>query len=90
MRDLLRPCLGCGRSVRGKPRCVDCERARERAKAAKRQTSTSDLHLDHRERQRRARVVAEHRAMLSDWCPGWWFAAGRATAPDPPTSPAES
>jgi hypothetical protein len=74
MRDLLRPCLGCGRSVRGKPRCVDCERARERAKAAKR----PDLHLDHRERQRRARVVAEHTAMLSDWCPG-----GEASPPTP-------
>jgi 5-methylcytosine-specific restriction enzyme A len=67
MRDLLRPCLGCGRSVRGKPRCVDCQRAQDRAKAAKR----PDLHVDYRERQRRARVVADHRAIVGDWCPGW-------------------
>jgi hypothetical protein len=42
-------------------------RAHERAKAAKR----PDLHLDHRERQRRARVVADHRAIVGDRCPGW-------------------
>jgi 5-methylcytosine-specific restriction protein A len=67
MRDLLRPCLGCGRSVRGKPRCHDCQRDQERAKRARR----PDLHNDHAERQRRARVVADHRALLGDWCPGW-------------------
>jgi 5-methylcytosine-specific restriction enzyme A len=67
MRDLLRPCLGCGRSVRGKPRCVDCQRDQDRGKAARR----PDLHSDHHERQRRARVVADHRAIVGDWCPGW-------------------
>jgi 5-methylcytosine-specific restriction enzyme A len=67
MRDLLRPCLGCGRSVRGKPRCHDCQRNQERAKRVRR----PDLHNDHAERQRRARVVADHRAIVGDWCPGW-------------------
>jgi 5-methylcytosine-specific restriction enzyme A len=66
MRDLLRPCLGCGRSVRGKPRCHDCERDHQRAKRARR----PDLHADAAERRRRARVVAEHRAIVGDWCPG--------------------
>jgi 5-methylcytosine-specific restriction protein A len=67
MRNLLRPCLGCGRAVRGKPRCQDCQRQVERVKAARR----PDLHNDARERERRRRVVAEHRALLGDWCPGW-------------------
>jgi 5-methylcytosine-specific restriction protein A len=67
MRDLLRSCLDCGRSVRGKPRCVDCQRAQDRAKAARR----PDLHTDARERERRRRVVADHRAIVGDWCPGW-------------------
>ena len=65
-RTLLRPCLGCGRSVRGKPRCVDCERDYQRAKRARR----PDLHADAQERARRRRVVADHRALLGDWCPG--------------------
>jgi 5-methylcytosine-specific restriction protein A len=66
-RSLLRPCLGCGRQVRGKPRCSDCQRAKDRAKAARR----PDLHADAHERERRRRVVADHRAMVGDWCPGW-------------------
>jgi 5-methylcytosine-specific restriction protein A len=67
VNDLLRPCLGCGRQVRGKPRCTDCARAREQPKNAKR----PDLHNDAAERRRRARVVADHRAIVGDWCPGW-------------------
>jgi 5-methylcytosine-specific restriction protein A len=66
MRTLLRPCLGCGTSVRGKPRCADCQRAHDRAKAKRR----PDLHADAHERARRRRVVADHRARVGDWCPG--------------------
>jgi hypothetical protein len=66
-RTLLRPCIGCGKQVRGKPRCQDCQRTKDRTKAAKR----PDLHNDARERERRRRVVADHRAMVGDWCPGW-------------------
>jgi 5-methylcytosine-specific restriction enzyme A len=66
-QTLLRACLGCGTMVRGKPRCTDCQRQVDRAKAARR----PDLHNDHAERRRRARVVADHRAIVGDWCPGW-------------------
>ena len=64
-RTLLRTCLGCGRSVRGKPRCTDCQRDQDRAKRARR----PDLD-DARERERRRRLVADHRATVGDWCPG--------------------
>jgi 5-methylcytosine-specific restriction enzyme A len=66
-RTLLRSCLDCGTMVRGKPRCLDCTAKRERAKRARR----PDLHNDARERERRRRVVADHRSLLGDWCPGW-------------------
>jgi hypothetical protein len=66
MNTLLRPCLDCGRSVRGKPRCSDCQATQDQAKRARR----PDLHNDARERERRRRVVADHRALLGDWCPG--------------------
>jgi 5-methylcytosine-specific restriction protein A len=66
-RPLVRPCLGCGKAVRGKPRCHDCQRMAETAKRVRR----PDLHNDARERRRRARVVADHRAIVGDWCPGW-------------------
>jgi hypothetical protein len=48
--------------VRGKPRCADCQRQRDRAKQARR----PDLHNDHAERERRRRVVADHRAIVGD------------------------
>jgi 5-methylcytosine-specific restriction enzyme A len=51
--------------VRGKPRCRDCQTSYERAKRAKR----PDLN-NRQERERRRRVVAEHRATVGDWCPG--------------------
>jgi hypothetical protein len=54
-RTLTRPCLGCGRAVRGKPRCGRCSTTHERAKRARR----PDLD-DHHERQRRRRLVADH------------------------------
>jgi hypothetical protein len=64
-RTLTRPCLDCGKPVRGKPRCRDCARDHDKAKAAKR----PDLN-NHRERERRRRLVADHRATVGDWCPG--------------------
>jgi 5-methylcytosine-specific restriction enzyme A len=64
-RTLARPCLDCGKAVRGKPRCRDCHAKVEQAKRAKR----PDLD-DHHERERRRRLVADHRATVGDWCPG--------------------
>jgi hypothetical protein len=64
-RTLLRPCLDCGRSVRGRTRCADCQTTYDRAKRARR----PDLD-DHAERERRRRLVADHRARVGDWCPG--------------------
>ena len=66
-RTLLRACLGCGRSVRGRPRCIDCERDYQRAKRQRR----PDLYADAAERRRRAHAVADHRAIVGDWCPRW-------------------
>jgi 5-methylcytosine-specific restriction enzyme A len=66
-RTLRRSCLGCGTSVRGKPRCQDCERDYQRAKRAKR----PDLYNDAAERRRRAHAVADWRVMMGDFCPGW-------------------
>jgi 5-methylcytosine-specific restriction enzyme A len=64
-RTLLRRCLDCPTMVRGKSRCHDCARARDRAKRQRR----PDLD-DARERERRRRLVADHRARVGDWCPG--------------------
>jgi 5-methylcytosine-specific restriction enzyme A len=64
-RTLTRPCLDCGKPVRGKPRCRDCQAKRDQVKRAKR----PDLD-DHHERERRRRLVADHRATVGDWCPG--------------------
>lgn len=63
---LLRPCLGCGKPVRGKPKCRDCQATADQAKRARR----PDLHNDAKERERRRRVVADHRWIVGDWCPG--------------------
>jgi 5-methylcytosine-specific restriction enzyme A len=64
-RTLTRPCLDCRKPVRGKPRCRDCATTHERIKRARR----PDLD-DHHERERRRRLVADHRATIGDWCPG--------------------
>jgi 5-methylcytosine-specific restriction enzyme A len=64
-RTLLRPCLDCGRSVRGKPRCRDCQARLDRVKSARR----PDMRT-HAETERRRRLVADHRARVGDWCPG--------------------
>lgn len=71
---LLRPCLGCGQTVRGKTRCADCQRQLDQRKNQRR----PDLHADAHERERRRRAVADHRAIVGDWCPGW---AGRPAHP---------
>jgi 5-methylcytosine-specific restriction enzyme A len=64
-RTLARACLDCGKQVRGKPRCRDCHARIEQAKRARR----PDLD-DHHERERRRRLIADHRATIGDWCPG--------------------
>jgi 5-methylcytosine-specific restriction enzyme A len=64
-RSLLRPCLDCGKQVRGKPRCRDCTAKQDRAKAAKRPEMRT-----YAETERRRRLVADHRATVGDWCPG--------------------
>jgi 5-methylcytosine-specific restriction enzyme A len=73
-RALLRPCLDCKRTIRGKTRCRDCQAQLDKRKAQRR----PDLHTDQAERRRRAAVVADHRAIVGDWCPGW---AGRPAHP---------
>ena len=65
-KSLLRPCLDCAKPVRGKPRCSDCAARVDQAKRIKR----PDLHNNNRERERRRRLVADHRATIGDWCPG--------------------
>ena len=62
---LIRPCLDCGRQVRGQPRCGSCTAKQERAKAARRPTRKT-----YAETKRRRRLVADHRANVGDWCPG--------------------
>jgi hypothetical protein len=64
-RTLNRPCLDCGKQVRGKPRCRDCHARIEQRKRTRR----PDLD-NHHERERRRRLVADHRATVGDWCPG--------------------
>jgi hypothetical protein len=73
---LLRPCLGCKRTVRGKTRCRDCQAQLDKRKAQRR----PDLHNDAAERRRRAAVVADHRAIVGDWCPGWAGAPAHPSA----------
>ena len=64
-RTLTRACLDCGKPVRGKTRCRDCQGHADKAKRARR----PDLD-NHHERERRRRLVADHRATIGDWCPG--------------------
>jgi 5-methylcytosine-specific restriction enzyme A len=66
-RTLARACLDCAKPVRGKPRCRDCHARIDQRKRVRR----PDLHNDTRERERRRLVVADHRAIVGDWCPGW-------------------
>jgi 5-methylcytosine-specific restriction protein A len=64
-RTLARACLDCGRQVRGKPRCRDCQAKQDHAKASKRPVMRT-----YQEAERRRRLVADHRATVGDWCPG--------------------
>jgi hypothetical protein len=64
-RTLPRPCLDCGRKVRGKPRCADCAAVHDQLKRARR----PDMRT-YAETERRRRAVATHRATVGDWCPG--------------------
>ena len=64
-RTLTRPCLDCGKAVRGKPRCRGCSARTEQVKRAKR----PDMRT-YQEAERRRRLVADHRATIGDWCPG--------------------
>jgi 5-methylcytosine-specific restriction enzyme A len=74
-RTLLRSCLDCRTAVRGKSRCMDCQAKRDHAKRKRRPD------LDQRdERRRRERTVADHRATIGDWCPGWDGAAAHPSA----------
>jgi len=64
-KSLARACLDCGKQVRGKPRCHDCQANHDRAKHARR----PDMRT-HAETERRRRLVADQRALVGDWCPG--------------------
>jgi 5-methylcytosine-specific restriction enzyme A len=63
--SLKRPCLGCGRLVRGNSRCADCRAIRERLKRARRPERATAAAI-----ARNAAAVADHRATYGDWCPG--------------------
>lgn len=68
----LRPCLSCGGLQRDGARHRGCARPIERAvtqrKRERRPYTNSEL-------VRRAEVVAQWRATVGDWCPGWQRAA---------------
>ena len=64
-RTLLRPCLDCGQSVRGWPRCRDCDAKRDRAKATKRPDQRLAAEV-----KRKREAVTDHRHNVGDWCPG--------------------
>jgi hypothetical protein len=60
MSKLLRPCLDCGQLVRDKPRCWDCERAKDLARGTRRQRGYTAEHD-----ALRAQLVAA----LDPWAP---------------------
>jgi 5-methylcytosine-specific restriction enzyme A len=61
------PASTAGGRCEAKPRCRDCLAKRDQVKRVHR----PDLHNDAAERRRRREVVADHRAIVGDWCPGW-------------------
>ncbi len=67
MSELRRPCLGCGRLVRGSSRCPACATAT----AARRPTKPTRAGYTWPEQQRRRSVVAAWRAEHGEVCPGW-------------------
>ncbi len=62
---LRRPCLDCGKPVRGASRCPRHTAARDKAKAAKRPLLRANA-----SKVSNAALVSEHRATVGDWCPG--------------------
>jgi 5-methylcytosine-specific restriction enzyme A len=73
---LKRACLDCGKLGRWAHRCPRCQAVVDRRKAQRR----PDLHNDRAERRRRQQAVADHRAIVGDWCPGWAGRPAHATA----------
>ena len=73
---LARPCLRCGRAVRGQSRCLLCRVYIEQAKSARR---PGRKRYDETERRREA--VADHRARFGDWCPGFHERPARPAHP---------
>lgn len=68
-------CLGCGGFSNGS-RCPACARLVERRRTTAkhhRRPYTAAM------RTRRAKAVADHRAIHGDWCPGWRRPAHDAT-----------
>jgi 5-methylcytosine-specific restriction protein A len=69
-----RPCLGPAPNVacptraltRGGPRCQSCAQRFQRRKDARRPERRSHAAI-----ASNAELVAEHRATIGDWCPGW-------------------
>lgn len=66
---MLRACLGCGKPVRGRPRCTDCKREHDRPKEQAKRARRPELNRN-QEIVRRRKAVAEWRATMGDWCPG--------------------
>jgi 5-methylcytosine-specific restriction protein A len=64
--SLKRPCLGCGKLVRGRSRCRLCAGTLERLKAQRRPERKTEA-----SKRSNAELVSEHRATVGDWCPGW-------------------
>jgi 5-methylcytosine-specific restriction enzyme A len=62
---LKRPCLSCGKLVRGASRCKRCAGILDRLKAAKRPLLRTEA-----SKRSNAELVADHRATIGDWCPG--------------------
>ena len=77
---LLRRCLDCPALVRARPRCISCQLVRDLTKSRHKAARRPDLHHDQAERRRRAQVVAAHRAIVGDWCPGWGRHPARPSA----------
>ncbi|GAA2681771.1 hypothetical protein GCM10010428_49540 [Actinosynnema pretiosum subsp. pretiosum] len=67
---------GCAELAVYRGRCAGCAVEVERQQ---RSTVPTKLARTWRERRRRADVVAEHRAALGDWCPGWQRPGHRST-----------
>ncbi|WP_035799874.1 HNH endonuclease [Kitasatospora mediocidica] len=65
-----RPCLVCSRLTRNPSRC-DTHQAEWQAQQDQRRGSATRRGYDSRYRRTAAATVANHRASVGDWCPGW-------------------